>query len=215
MTKSVQLMPQRILAEVRLPDFKDRPKKQADILLTAESLFMQFGYNKVTVEEICREANVSKVTFYKYFKNKFALLEDYLTERLNYGMKTFDRIRMADAGLQEKMQALIAMKESAIGKFSPVFLTSVSTDDPEVMELMSRWTQMGQDALRAFFMDAQAKGQIHRDYKVDFLLHVWMVLGTDARSEEIQKLYGDDYVKLSRDFMNFLCYGTSGPPDET
>ncbi|NQV51449.1 MAG: helix-turn-helix transcriptional regulator, partial [Candidatus Marinimicrobia bacterium] len=62
-------MPHRILSTVQLPDFKDRPPKEGDILRTAEKLFMQFGYNRVTVEEICREAKVSKVTFYKYFSN--------------------------------------------------------------------------------------------------------------------------------------------------
>ena len=63
-------MPQHILSEVQLPDFQDRPKKEGDILRTAEDLFMQFGYGKVTVEEICRAAGVSKVTYYKYFKKK-------------------------------------------------------------------------------------------------------------------------------------------------
>ena len=62
-------MPHRILSEVQLPDFQDRPKKEGDILRTAEDLFMQFGYDRVSVEEICREAKVSKVTFYKLLCN--------------------------------------------------------------------------------------------------------------------------------------------------
>ena len=173
---------------------------------------MQFGYKRVTVEEICREAKVSKVTFYKYYTNKFAVLEDYLETRLHLGWETFDRVRAADAPLQEKMQAIIAMKESAVSTFTPTFLHSLQTSDPEVQELMSRWTEMSMTAMKQFFIDGQTSGEIHPEYNVDFLLHVWTVLGVDARSEEITRLYGDDFVKLSKDFMNFLFYGTTGPP---
>jgi len=175
---------------------------------------MQFGYNKVTVEEICREANVSKVTFYKYFSNKFAVLEDYMSTRLKLGMETFDRIRTADASMQEKMQAMVAMKEAAVSQFSVVFMHSLMSADKEIMELMERWAQMTTEAMKQFFSDAQAKGEIHPDYSIDFLLHVWMVLGTDARSEAMMAMYNDDMVKLSKDFMNFLFYGTTGPPKE-
>ncbi len=205
-------MPYRILTDVKLPDFQDRPQKEGDILRTAEDLFMQFGYKRVTVEEICREAKVSKVTFYKYFPNKFALLEDYMATRLKLGMDVFDRIRAADTGIQEKMQAMVAMKESAVSHFTPVFMHSLLSADKAIMSLMNRWNEMSMEAMRQFFADAQAKGEIHPDYSVDFLLHVWMVLGADARSEAMMAMYGDDMVKLSRDFMNFLFYGTSGPP---
>ncbi len=207
-------MPHRILSEVKLPDFKDRPKKEGDILRTAEDLFMQFGYNKVTVEEICREANVSKVTFYKYFSNKLALLETYLEERLRVGMETFHRISNADANLQEKMQAMVAMKQSAVSKFSPVFLNSIQGDDEDVMVLMAKWSEMSVGAMRQFFSTAQDRGEIHPDYNIEFLLHVWNVLGTDARSKEAADIYDGDWLKLSTDFMNFLCFGTTGPPLE-
>ncbi|MCF7823665.1 MAG: TetR/AcrR family transcriptional regulator [Candidatus Marinimicrobia bacterium] len=207
-------MPHRILSDVKLPDFKDRPTKEGDILRTAEKLFMQFGYKRVTVEEICREANVSKVTFYKYFNNKYAVLEDYMQSRLKLGMETFERIRNADATLQEKMQAMIAMKGSAISQFSPVFIHSLADSDEALIDLMNRWTDMGMQAMRQFFMDAQVKGEIYPEYSVDFLLHIWTVVGNDARSEVIMKMYGDDMVKLSQDFMNFLFYGTTGPPQE-
>ena len=213
-TESVHFMPHRILSDVQLPDFQDRPKKEGDILRTTEDLFMQFGYGRVTVEEICREANVSKVTFYKYFPNKLAVLEEYLTERFTLGMKIFQRISDADANLQEKMQAIVAMKQSAVSHFTPAFMNSLQGKDEDLLIIMGKWTQMGMDAMKQFFMDAQKRGEIHPDYSVEFLLHVWNVLGADASSEATLKIYGDDYVKLSTDFMNFLCFGTTGPPPE-
>ncbi|NOZ62096.1 MAG: TetR/AcrR family transcriptional regulator, partial [Calditrichaeota bacterium] len=42
---------------------------------TAQDLFFRYGIRRVTVEEICRTAGVSKMTFYKYFKNKIDLVK--------------------------------------------------------------------------------------------------------------------------------------------
>ncbi len=60
-------------------------KKIESIVLNASRLFVQHGYHKVTMESIAQYANVSKVTLYKYFRDKQALYEhilkqNYLTE---------------------------------------------------------------------------------------------------------------------------------------
>jgi len=207
-------MPHRILSEVQLPDFQDRTKKEGDILRTAEELFMQYGYNRVTVEEICREANVSKVTFYKYFKNKFEVLKDYMQVRLELGFETFERIRAADANLQQKMHALIAMKESAVSHFTPVFYKSLLSGDESIQGFMQEWIALSMNAMRDFLEDGQKSGEIHPGYSIDFLLHVWTSMAEIARSESMLAMYNDDMIKLSQDFMNFLFYGTTGPPRE-
>lgn len=211
----VHNMPHRILSEVQLPDFQDRPKKQGDILRTAEDLFMQFGYDRVTVEEICREASVSKVTFYKYFKNKFDVLRDYMQVRLELGMETFEKIREADASLQQKMHAMIAMKESAVSHFTPVFYKSLLNGDEMIQSFMQEWIALSMNAMRNFLEDGQKSGEIHPDYSVEFLLHVWTSIAEIARSESMMAMFNDDMIKLSQDFMNFLFYGTTGPPQES
>jgi len=207
-------MPQKILSEFQLPDFQDRPQKEGDILRTAEALFMQFGYGRVTVEEICREAGVSKVTFYKYFKNKYDVLKDYMTVRLDLGLEVFERIRSADAPLQEKMQALLAMKESAVSHFTPVFYKSLLNADDKVQAFMQEWIVQSMSAMRTFLEDGQRSGEIYPGYSIDFLLHVWTSMAEITRSESILVMYNDDMVKLSQDFMNFLFFGTTGPPAE-
>lgn len=207
-------MPHRILAEVQLPDFRDRPKKQGDILRTAETLFMQFGYNRVTVEELCREAKVSKVTFYKYYANKFAVLEDYLGTRLDLGWETFDRIRHADAPLQEKLHAMITMKESAVSHMTAVFYKSLVEGGDDLQGLLAKWTSMSMTAMRQFFIDGQSKGEISPTYNIDFLMHMYGIIVADTQTEALTHVYGDDLVKLSKDYMNFLFYGISGPHPE-
>lgn len=44
--------------------------KQQFILSAGKELFWKHGVKRVTVEEICVQASVSKMTFYKFFMNK-------------------------------------------------------------------------------------------------------------------------------------------------
>jgi len=45
--------------------------KREQILTTGKELFWKFGFKRVTIEEICKEAGVSKMTYYKFFTTKW------------------------------------------------------------------------------------------------------------------------------------------------
>ena len=61
---------------------KRSQKKIESILQNAEKLFIKYGFNKVTMDSIAYEANVSKVTLYKYFPDKHHLYEMILMENI-------------------------------------------------------------------------------------------------------------------------------------
>ena len=54
--------------------------KRELILKIAKKLFWKFGFKRVTIEEVCKEAAVSKMTFYKHFPNKMAVVKTLLQE---------------------------------------------------------------------------------------------------------------------------------------
>ena len=54
-----------------------RSAKLQAILDAAKSLFWKHGIRRVTIEEICEVAGVSKMTYYKYFSNKTAIAKLY------------------------------------------------------------------------------------------------------------------------------------------
>ncbi len=49
------------------------------ILSQAEQLFLQFGYSKVTMDEIAASLGMSKKTLYKFFPGKEALVKEMIT----------------------------------------------------------------------------------------------------------------------------------------
>ncbi len=63
--------------------FVDNPKYN-QIIETASELFVRFGIKRVTVEEICKTSGVSKMTFYKFFRNKNEVVEKILDEMIGH-----------------------------------------------------------------------------------------------------------------------------------
>ena len=59
---------------------KNTSKSYQAIIDTAKTLFMKHGMRRITVEEICREASVSKMTFYRLFTNKEDVAEIIIFE---------------------------------------------------------------------------------------------------------------------------------------
>jgi len=51
-------------------------EKRAQILTLAKKKFERFGFNKTTVDEIAKDANISKRTLYQEFENKEKILEE-------------------------------------------------------------------------------------------------------------------------------------------
>lgn len=66
--------------------------KRKQILRLAERLFSRYGSKRVTIEEICKQAGVSKPTFYKHFKNKFDLVRTLHDDLVDRGFARFDEI---------------------------------------------------------------------------------------------------------------------------
>jgi hypothetical protein len=51
------------------------------ILIKAEEMFIQFGYSKVTMEEISSMLSISKKTLYKFFENKEHILKEIIRNK--------------------------------------------------------------------------------------------------------------------------------------
>lgn len=56
--------------------------KKEEILISARELFTNYGYKKVSVDAIAKNANVTKKTVYSYFNDKESLLKSLIEEEL-------------------------------------------------------------------------------------------------------------------------------------
>ena len=104
-------------------DQSDSPKFQ-QIVVSATELFMRYGVKRVTVEEICKTAKVSKMTFYKFFDHKIDLAEYIIFSILGEGQSKFDSIINSDDTFQQKVNQFISFKMEYAKIISKEFLTN-------------------------------------------------------------------------------------------
>ena len=81
--------------------------KKEQIIAAARKLFTKYGYKKVSMDEIAREANVSKKTVYAYFKDKEELLKYFIFEEL-------DKMRVAVTNIENKKLPFLEMVHETI-----------------------------------------------------------------------------------------------------
>ena len=91
------------------------------IVETATDLFIRYGVKRVTVEEICQTTKISKMTFYKYFKNKKELAEHIIYSILDYAQIEFDAIWNEVSTFNQKIDQFINLKLAYAKKFSKEF----------------------------------------------------------------------------------------------
>ena len=67
-------------------------KKYKSLLETGKKLFWKHGFRRVTIDEICHEAGVSKMTFYKWFDNKTGFAKTIFSNEVQRAIIEFRKI---------------------------------------------------------------------------------------------------------------------------
>ena len=82
--------------------------KQADILRHASTLFNREGYQSPSIERIAEHAGISKMTFYRYYADKEALILAILKQKESEFMQDLAQITADKATAREKLTTTIA-----------------------------------------------------------------------------------------------------------
>lgn len=105
------------------------------ILSAAQSLFYRHGIRAVSVDAIAAEAGTTKVTLYRVFDSKDALVAECLKEQTKRFWEWWDATVQAHEGsARAQIEALFAMLESRIccaeaSRGCPIANTAVEVDD--------------------------------------------------------------------------------------
>lgn len=182
--------------------------KREEILKTGKDLFWKFGFKRVTIEEICKEAGVSKMTYYKFFTNKMALVKTLLDEVLQAAMVKYEEIMNSDLPYPEKVVQLIELKREQTHTMSSEFFRDyVQSGDPELIAYLEKMSAENLQRFTDDFYKAQESGDIRKDLKVEFILAMMNRLVDWAQHDKhLLDLY-EQPQDLAVEMTRFLFYG--------
>ena len=104
--------------------------KQQTIADTARRLFREHGFSAVSVGGICTEAAVSRVTFYKYYSGKNALLQEIVTEQKNRVRAEFENLLARQCSLREAADGCVCPQNNRLKNFIPPLSCATSKRTP-------------------------------------------------------------------------------------
>lgn len=181
--------------------------KRTQLIETARALFFAHGSRRVTVEEVCRRAGVSKVTFYKYFRNKQDMVRTIIEGMSAEALEQYRSIMEQPVPFAEKAKQLVEMKMRQTEGLSQEFMRDLlESGDRETAALCRRMIDERFEMIARDFVEAQRNGDIRADIKPQFLLFMLHQLLALARDERLSSLYPSTQA-LSVELTNFFFYG--------
>jgi AcrR family transcriptional regulator len=164
-----------------------RINKKEQIVQTAETLFTRYGSKRVTVEEICLQAGVSKMTFYKHFSNKVELVRHIRDVYVDEGFRKFDEIKALDIPFARKIDHMTRWKVEFGTRINAEFIREMVSIDHVVADVKRRFLNN--------LKDARKNGDIRDDIDPEFL---WLV--TEKLSELVKE---GTWKKVFTDFSQY------------
>ena len=154
----------------------------------ARRLFHAHGFAAVSVDRICREAAVSRPTFYKYHADKAALVRETVTEQKN-------RVRTA-------LEDALARQETPEG--------IAETTDLALERFFTALNEEKHAFMRGFFATLQRRGMIRADIPVELVGLFLRQTDTLMQQPELAAPYAGDTQRLQRDILSLLLHGLAG-----
>lgn len=87
-----------------------RAKKVAQIFAASLELFLKYGFQKVSVNEIAQKARVSPATIYNYFGTKEQLYTSLLADWMDKQLEQYEEIIAAPRTYPEKCKAIMLLE---------------------------------------------------------------------------------------------------------
>lgn len=188
---------------------------QERLLNTAKELFWKYGLKRVTVEEICQEAGVSKMTFYRNYPNKLAIARDLLEQVYASGRQDMLEIFNSDQSFIEKMEAIIQLKIHYSESISVELIQDIfSYEDAEFQSYVRQQAEEQSRLVLDFFREAQRSGAIRPDLKLEIIPLLSEHLLGLSENKRFMEFY-DSPAELVKEITTFFFFGITSRPKQS
>ena len=146
------------------------PKKQRQLIEVATELFSAHGFRRITIDEICRTSNISKMTFYKYFKNKIAIAQAVLESIYAQGKEFYYKMLEEDTPFSIKIQNILLISRSQTHAIGQPFFQDITDKSSPLSSFFYEKQNEIKNMTIDFCRDAQEKGCIRKDVSIDVMM---------------------------------------------
>ena len=185
-----------------------KEQKKENIIRAALELFIQYGFKKVSVNDIAVKANVSPVTIYNHYGNKDSLVFEVIRYQLRSMIESYKKIIYGDATFPEKIQEIVFNKVEFASQFSGELAPTVLRNGSVYMQpIYEEFEQEAMEITLDLFEEGKKEGFIGKDISTQTLMIYFDILKSGISSST--RLYTDSesYPRIVRELNELFLYG--------
>ncbi len=150
------------------------------IFFTAAELFSKYGFDAVSVRQICETAGITKPVLYYYFKDKETLLHELIEETFRLSDEYKQRYFNEENKFLENIYAIIRIYKIFLKKYRPFIQFSTLLNTMNIPDdLVKKKIVRAENEIKFFkkYLELkQNEGYIHQDADIDALSN--MIIGS-------------------------------------
>jgi len=180
------------------------------IFNTAIKLFKKNGYKRVTVDDICNKAGVSKGAFYLYFKSKdMVVLDQLITSDKAFNEYVANELNQHNSVVENVLLLgkKIMSRTSELGVDDTQVLYSILINPTEKNASFISQTVQYNHLLGKIIEEGQAKGEITCDVSKDNIIQMFYYCGRGIVFQWCCMDGKFDLVKESEKMFNLIMKG--------
>lgn len=190
-----------------------RPKRRQEdtpmnefILKTASTLFMEYGYEPVSLQQIAQVCGVTKASIYYHFENKAQLFTAAVTAMMQKARNASLRIMQQDKPLYDRLVELAENKlRFPHGDFETIMRDASASLAPEQLEEIRVSEDQIHDVLTVSFTEAIKNGEVRSAHPL-LMAHTlasMLMIG----NREIAKEFAPSAGELAQEIVNMFWNG--------
>ena len=187
-----------------------KERKRVSIQRAALELFKMHGFEKVTIRDIARKANVSQVTIYNHFGSKEGLVREAIKTLILYSLGKYRSIIKGGGTFADKLELIVFDKTELLSQFQGELMQAVIRNDPEIEQFVeSIWQREVNQLVIDFFEEGRRQGYVNHELSEEAILVYYEILrrGIFAKSGLVNTEHN---AKLMRELMSLFLYGLMG-----
>lgn len=187
---------------------------RAKILHSAISLFKQYGFKSVTMDDVARRSGISKKTLYLHFDNKNKIVIDAMVWYKDTLCTACDAIMESAANAVEAFVKVKASFDNQYKEVNPLAIFELQRFYPEGYDQFRKNMERDVASVRANIEQGIAEGNYRADINADILarFHIESSLLVMMPNMIVQDRY--DLRRVNHEIMEHFMYGIMTPKGE-
>ncbi len=188
---------------------RERERRRQQIMLAAKRVFSSKGFNRATMEDIAREAELSPGTLYLYFKNKEELYASLSLRILNYINMRLEEVNDREEDADLRLERLVEAMHD-VYEFDPLIIINMfhlqSSEtlkrlSPALKAEIETLSRQALTTIADVFRDGIAAGRFIDHHPVALADILWSLFSGVVLWEASKRIIDDskDYLKPTLD----------------